>query len=189
VDNAAGAGIMLDGSTAAAYVGNNRIHGQGGGMFAGVNLSSEDGVVGDNVVHANTISGIGSRGISLDGSAGGSITGNVCSENLLAAGSAEDFVAGASQLWVGAGADDNLFHANSLGGGGEAAVDVAGDRNYFVANQHFGSYQGWTSEAQNGLWRFQADSADNMVVDPGPDGLDTTDQFLDLGTGSELHAD
>ena len=59
--------------------------------------------------------------------------------------------------------------------------------NYLLTNEHHGVYPGWSNGG--GLWNFDADSTNNTVMDPGPEGLDTTDQLQDLGTDNELFTD
>jgi len=185
VDNPTGVAIQLLDDHADTYVGGNTIHGDA--MYAGVLVSPRGQSAVDIAVHANSFTGTGTRGLSIELPYGGSATGTTLTENALATGAKDDFAATGAQVWIEG--DHTLLHANHLGGGGEAAVVVSGSDNTLSANHHHGSYAGWSSKAEEGLWRLEASSADNWILRPGPDGLDTTDQLRDLGTDNLLELD
>lgn len=179
--NAAAGGIRIQG-----YAENNRIADNtivGDGMGAAIAISAGEVQATSNVVHGNQVEGSGLAGIVVSAAEAGDASGNVVSQNDFS-----DFVATGGQTVIGPYADANVFLGNLFGGGGAAAIAVQGSvDNRFLGNEHYGDYPGWSSGS--GLWTFDADSADNKVIEPGPNGLDTADQLQDLGTDNALVMD
>jgi hypothetical protein len=152
-------------------------------MGAAIAVAGDASQATSNVVQGNRVEGTGVAGVVLSAAETGSASDNVVSQNDLS-----DFTATEGQAVIGPFADDNVLLGNLFGGGGAAAIAVQnGQDNRFLGNEHYGDYPGWASGS--GLWTFDADSVDNKVIEPGPDGLDTTDQVQDLGTDNVLVAD